>query len=202
MEFALRAPVLEFRDPLAEFLGVLPPAGRFRYTYWDAVRLSGHSCPTVAGAYLMTVRALGALYPGEVPVRGEVEVVVGGEPGDGSAGPISQVIALLTGAATDTGFRGLMGRWSRRGLLRFDGELAGRVRFRRADTGRTVEVMVEPGSLPHDPSLGDLFARSMSGGASEEEARRFGELWQEQVAALLSSDPGRSVRLREIESGR
>lgn len=36
-------------DPLAEFLGAAT-AGRVEYTYLDAVKLAGHSCPTVAGA--------------------------------------------------------------------------------------------------------------------------------------------------------
>ncbi len=33
-------------DPLAELLGA--GDGRFTYTYDDAVKLSGHACPTVA----------------------------------------------------------------------------------------------------------------------------------------------------------
>ena len=51
--------------------------------YDDAVRLCGHSCPTVAGAWLMTAAALRALYP-EVPVRGAIEVTVGGARDDGA----------------------------------------------------------------------------------------------------------------------
>lgn len=47
-------------DPLAEFLGAAE-AGRVEYAYLDAVKLAGHSCPTVAGAYLMAMKALQAL---------------------------------------------------------------------------------------------------------------------------------------------
>ena len=36
-------------DALAEFLGAAQ-AGRVEYGYLDAVKLAGHSCPTVAGA--------------------------------------------------------------------------------------------------------------------------------------------------------
>ena len=49
-------------DPLAELLGAAE-GGRFEYHYRDAVKLAGHSCPTVAGAWLMTRTALARLYP-------------------------------------------------------------------------------------------------------------------------------------------
>ncbi|MHB8425520.1 MAG: hypothetical protein ACYDB9_10305 [Gammaproteobacteria bacterium] len=42
--------------------------------FFDAVRLTGHSCPTVARAFLMTRAALGALYADKLPVRGEIQV--------------------------------------------------------------------------------------------------------------------------------
>jgi hypothetical protein len=37
-------------DPLAELLGTAE-GGRIEYHYLDAVKLAGHSCPTVAGAW-------------------------------------------------------------------------------------------------------------------------------------------------------
>ena len=43
-------PHLRLRDPLAEFLGAIED-GVVEYTYVDAVKLAGHSCPTVASAY-------------------------------------------------------------------------------------------------------------------------------------------------------
>ena len=70
--FAEVAPVV-MHDRLAEFLGAAE-AGIIEYRYVDAVKLAGHSCPTVAGAYLLTRRVLAALYPDELPERGEIEV--------------------------------------------------------------------------------------------------------------------------------
>ena len=46
-----QAPVLVLRDALSELLGATPD-GLIEYRYADAVRLAGHSCPTVAGAFL------------------------------------------------------------------------------------------------------------------------------------------------------
>ena len=50
------APAIAVYDALAAFLGACDD-GLITYRYIDAVRLAGHSCPTVAGAYLMTRRA-------------------------------------------------------------------------------------------------------------------------------------------------
>ncbi|NLY64247.1 MAG: hypothetical protein GX070_04730 [Alcaligenaceae bacterium] len=51
-----QAPTISLRDPLAGFLGAAHN-GVIQYTYTDVVKLAGHSCPTVAGAYLMTFKA-------------------------------------------------------------------------------------------------------------------------------------------------
>jgi hypothetical protein len=56
-EFYAQAPRVTLRDPLAEFLGAARQ-GLIEYRYADVVRLAGHSCPTVAGAYLMALHGL------------------------------------------------------------------------------------------------------------------------------------------------
>lgn len=66
-DFFEAAPRITVRDPLARFLGAAED-GIIEYRYADAVRLAGHSCPTVASAYLMTRAALGA--PTQKPVVG------------------------------------------------------------------------------------------------------------------------------------
>ena len=45
------------------------------YYYEEAVKLAGHSCGATAGAWIITKKALEALYPeGETPVRGQIAV--------------------------------------------------------------------------------------------------------------------------------
>ena len=44
------APRISVRDPLGRFLGAADD-GATEYAYADAVKLAGHSCPTVASAY-------------------------------------------------------------------------------------------------------------------------------------------------------
>ena len=62
-------------DPLAEFLGAAAQ-GLIEYSYGDVVKLAGHSCPTVAGAYLMTLKGLGALYGNDTPERGAIRAMI------------------------------------------------------------------------------------------------------------------------------
>ena len=70
------------RDPLSEVLGAASN-GLIDYTYRDVVKLAGHSCPTVAGAFLMVQEGLKSLYGDETPVRGEIKVLMKGKLGDG-----------------------------------------------------------------------------------------------------------------------
>lgn len=88
-------PTITLHDPLAEILGAAT-GGLITYGYADAVKLAGHSCPTVAGAYLMTSKALGALYPDSVPERGGIRVEFSAAQADGVT---AAVAGLLTGAA-------------------------------------------------------------------------------------------------------
>lgn len=105
-------------DPLAEFLGAAEN-GRVEYRYLDAVKLAEHSCPTVAAAYWMTLKALEHLYPDALPQRGGIRVDFGQDQLSSVTGVIANVVALLTGATHDTGFKGLAGRFDRRRLLYF-----------------------------------------------------------------------------------
>ncbi len=96
-EFFDAAPRITVRDPLARFLGAAED-GVVEYTYTDTVKLAGHSCPTVASAYLMTRAAMRALYPSAVPERGGIRVELRGDRLEGVTGVVANVASFLTGA--------------------------------------------------------------------------------------------------------
>jgi len=77
-------PTIVVHDRLAEFLGAAD-GGVIEYRYADAVKLAGHSCPTVAGAYLLARRALAALYPDTLPERGDIQVESPVRPGSAAS---------------------------------------------------------------------------------------------------------------------
>jgi hypothetical protein len=198
-DFFDEAPSVTLHDPLAAFLGA-SKSGVITYNYTDAVKLAGHSCPTVAGAYLMVSKGLASLYGEELPERGGIEVHMHDAREQGTTGVIAAIATLLTGAAPETGFGGIGGNrlFSRRNLLRFDAPIDGVLALRRRDTGRGVVLDLDIASIPANPEMGTLFARIMAGEAGENEQARFGMLWQDRVARMLrghADDPG-IVRIR------
>mgnify|MGYP005861636361 CR=1 FL=1 len=188
-EFFDEAPRITMFDPLAEFLGAAE-GGIFEYRYIDAVKLAGHSCPTVAAAWLMTLRALEALYPGQVPERGAIRAAFRNGAASGVTGVIANVVALITGATQDAGFKGLAGRFDRRNLLCFDAEVDGEIRFARRDGGAAVAVTAQLGRVPGAPQTRALMAACLEGRASEAERREFARLWQARVRAILIEHAG------------
>lgn len=175
---------LRLRDPLANFLGALED-GIVEYGYLDAVKLAGHSCPTVAGAYGLTRRALAALWGEQMPERGALRVEFREAREAGTTGVVAQVISLLTGAAPETGFKGIAGRFVRRDRLAFGAQLPLEIRYIRTDTGAAVDGVADLRQVPADPAMPALMQRAMAGEASPEEAHRFGVLWQERVRRIL-----------------
>ncbi len=200
-EFFARIPPITLRDPLAELLGAAE-GGLIEYRFADAVKLAGHSCPTVAGAWLMTVRALHALYGDEMPVRGDLRVALGETSDSGVAGVIASIAGLLTGAAGDGGFKGLGGRYGRCNLLRFGIAGVGGLAFTRLDTNVAVDCILRLETVPADPRLGGLLGAILGGTADDAARRLFGELWQARVRRILiehADDPG-IVELRPLRN--
>jgi hypothetical protein len=48
---------IKLQDPLSAFLGTFEN-GLIEFSYQDVVKSAGHSCPTVAGAYICTLEGL------------------------------------------------------------------------------------------------------------------------------------------------
>lgn len=179
-----QAPSITMYDPLARFLGATE-GGIIEYRYVDAVKVAGHSCPTVASAWLMTIRALEALYPKDVPERGAIRVDFRHDSTSGVTGVIANIVALVTGATHDTGFKGLAGRFDRRNLLFFNATVGEELRFTRKDSGAAVDVTAHLEHVSGAPHIGELMAACITGRASDEVQREFGRLWQERVRRLL-----------------
>ena len=172
-------------DRLAEFLGAAD-GGIIEYRYADVVKLAGHSCPTVAGAYLLTSRALAALYPDELPERGEIQVDFREAQEDGVAGVMAAVIGLITGAAGVGGFKGIAGHFSRRHLLSFEEiDLPGDISFTRRDNGQGVTAALHIEHVAPDPRTGPLLQRLLAGERDPVVAEVFAALWQDRVRRIL-----------------
>ena len=188
---------LVVHDRLAEFLGAAD-GGVIEYRYADAVKLSGHSCPTVAGTWLLTCRALTALYPDELPERGGIEVAFRETLDSGVAGVMASVIGLVTGAAGTGGFKGIGGHFSRRNLLAFeDIGFDGDISFTRRDNGRRIYASLHLEHVAPDPRTGPLLQRLLAGERDPVVAEVFAALWQDRVRRILidHADDARLVTL-------
>jgi len=176
---------IAMHDRLAEFLGAAD-GGIIEYRYADAVKLAGHSCPTVAGTYLLISRALAALYPDELPERGEIQVNFREAQEDGVAGVMAAVTGLITGAAGIGGFKGISGHFARRNLLAFEElDLPGAVCFTRLDSGASLSASLHLDHVAPDPRTGQLLQRLLSGERDPVVAEVFATLWQDRVRRIL-----------------
>jgi len=183
-DFFDAVPKISLYDPLAEFLGATE-GGVLQYGYFDAVKLAGHSCPTVASAYWSTYKALAFLYPGTMPVRGDIRVQFSQDSASGVTGVIANVVSMLTGAMSENGFKGIGGRFDRRKRLFFAVAMPGEMRFTRLDTNRAVQVSSNLQRVPASPHMPELMANCMTNVATQAEIAEFRQLWQERVRSIL-----------------
>lgn len=177
-------PRISLYDPLAEFLGATE-GGLLQYGYLDAVKLAGHSCPTVASAYCSTRKALEFLYPDTTPVRGNIRVEFSQDSASGVTGVIANVVSMLTGAMSENGFKGIAGRFDRRKKLFFAVEMPGEIRFTRLDTNRAVSVASNLQRVPSSSRVSELISSCLNSTATQQEISEFRQLWQERVRRIL-----------------
>jgi hypothetical protein len=183
-DFFGQVPRITLRDPLADLLGSAT-GGLMSYGYADAVRLAGHSCPTVASAYWLGVRAIRTLYGDDMPTRGSIEVSLREPLETGTTGVVANVLGLLTGAASEGGFAGIGGQFVRRGLMQFNVDIESELRFTRTDTGQVVLAQAYPHRVPGNPQTMRLMQLCLSGQATDDQRIEFRHLWQQRVQRLL-----------------
>lgn len=177
---------IKVKDPLSMALGAFDK-GEYEFNYLDVVKAAGHSCPTVAGAYIITLEALKALYPNQRAVRGNIKVEFEEGIEDGVAGVIANVVSQITGATDKSGFKGLQGRFARHSLMAFNSDIDSSARFTRVDTLKSVDVSYNPSTVMPSPKMPAVMQSVMSGNATADELKEFGELWQERVARIFEN---------------
>lgn len=183
-QFFNNIPTIKLQDELASFLGAFED-GIIEFSYLDVVKNAGHSCPTVLGAYLMTLEGLKALYKDELPKRGEIIVEFKESQIEGVAAVIGNVITNITGATTTNGFKGIAGKFDRNYLMKFDKDIDGAsARFTRIDTLKSVDVFYDASSVKAHEDMSFLMQKSIKGIATKEEIKEFKNHWQKRVEEI------------------
>ena len=177
---------IKVKDPLSNVLGTFEN-GEYEVTYLEVVKSAGHSCPTVAGAYIITAQALKALFPDERAIRGGVKVEFEEAMEDGVAGVIANVVTQITGATETSGFKGLQGQFARHSLMKFNSNIDASARFTRVDNGTSVDVSYNPSSIMPSPQMQPLMGKMMQGQATPAELKEFGRLWQDRVQRIFEN---------------
>jgi len=186
-EFFDKIETVELYDDLSEFLGAFED-GKVVVSYLDCVKLAGHSCPTVAGAYLMTLLGLKELYSDTLPQRGSIKVELKASEVEGVSGVIGNVISYIVGGAGIGGFKGMMGHFSRDNLIKYEANIPLDVRLTRLDTEESVDISIDTSCVPGNPAMKPLMQKALQGLASQEEKDEFKKLWQQRVEAMLVTD--------------
>ncbi len=177
------APIL-IRDDLARFVGVNDD-GVIEITYLDIVKMAGHSCAVVSGAFLCARKGLQALYGDEIPRRGEIRVEIRRAPTADNAGVVGCVLSNITGATTDYGFGGLAGgKFNRRDLLVYEAPIETDIRLTRTDTGKQVGIDYRPGKVVNPA---ELFQNAFGPDATPEGKAAFPRLFQKMVKTLFDN---------------
>ncbi len=177
---------IKLQDPLSDFLGVFED-GLVEFSYLDIVKNAGHSCPTIAGAYLMCLKGLKALYADEIPQRGNIAVSFKEDKEDGVIGVIANVVTHITGATETSGFKGINGKFIRSGLISFNQSIKTDMKMTRLDTNKSVELCYDPSSIEVDPIQKTLMLKVLQNNATENEKKGFKQVWQERVEKIFDN---------------
>ena len=185
-EYIDRVESICLKDPLSSFLGVFAE-GVVEFSYLDVVKSAGHSCPTIAGAYLSILEGLKVLYKEQTPVRGEIAVEFANASTEGVSGVIANVITQITGATQDSGFKGIKGSFSRVGLMSYEKNIHTDMRLTRLDTNATVSITYDPTPIAADERQVGLMSKLLEKKATKEEERLFQEIWHTRVEMILNN---------------
>ncbi|MEN4044965.1 hypothetical protein [Sulfurimonas sp. NWX367] len=168
-------------DDLSRFLGVND--GILDFSYADIVKSAGHSCATVAGAYLMALKGLKSLYGAELPQRGYIKVELAKEPTVENTGAVGCVLSNITGATTDYGFGGIpTGKYNRRNTLFYGVAMDADVCFTRLDTNEKVYVTYTPQKVVNPMAI---LKSAIMPNAKEEDIKSFPQRFQEMVKTVF-----------------
>jgi len=173
------------KDDLAEFLGATKD-GIIEINYIDCVKLAGHSCPTVAGGYIIAKVAIEKLFANEMPKRSRVKIEFKESKEHQVIGVIGLVLSFIFGSNDSGGFSGIGGKFNRRNLLHYGvSDVNGMVKLTNLDSGETITLTLDTSVVPGNPNMKPLMQKALMGQASKEEQEEFRKLWQERVEYML-----------------
>ena len=171
-------------DDLTKFLGVNDD-GIIEFSYADIVKVAGHSCATVSGAYLVALEGLKVLYGKELPQRGEIKVELKRSTSEDNAGVVGSILSTITGATETYGFGGIpTGKYNRRELLFFEADIEFDVCLTRLDTNQTVGINYTPQKVVNPMKI---LKSAIGPDAKDEDIKSFPKRFQDMVHTVFNN---------------
>lgn len=184
--FYTSVPKIQLIEPLYELFGV-NNNGVVEFSFSDVVKIAGHACPTVAGAYLMTYHGLKALYVDEIPIRGNHQILFSSAENEGVTGVVSNIMGTIVGSSGVGGFKGLGGQFSRNNHLHFNQVLSSSVSMKRLDTNQIINIDYHPELIPSSKEMSPLLSKILSFTAAESEKLEFQNHWNQRLEKILNA---------------
>ncbi len=182
-DFFKEIPVIKLYDPLSEFLGAVED-GIVQINYGDVVMFAGHSCPTVAGTYLMCFKA-NEYFSNDIKLleRGNIKIIAKGPKENGTNGVVANVAAYIFGVNDESGFGGIGGRMSRKNKLFYDDNLDCDIEFEY--NGDSIKMIYNSSVVKQNKDMIPLLQKCIGGTATEDEQSKFKRIWQNRVKEIL-----------------
>ncbi len=173
------------KDDLANFLGATKN-GIIEINYLDCVKLAGHSCPTVAGSYILAKVAISKIFENEeIAKRANVKIEFKKAKNESVTGVIASILGFILGASDEGGFSGIGGKFNRKNLITFGNNQNSMVKFTRIDTNKSIDLDLNTSIVPSDKKMPLLMQKILENKASPKEIKEFQELWQTRVEYML-----------------
>jgi formylmethanofuran dehydrogenase subunit E len=179
-------PTIKLKEPLIDFFGT-PMSEVVEFNFQDVIKVAGHACPTVLGAYLQTYYSLRTLYGDDLPIRGEIEISFRESEDSGTTGVVGNVIGLITGSAGIGGFKGLGGKFSRNNKTQYSADQKHKLIFKRTDNNKSVAVDYNPESIAFSKNISPYLEKSLLNTATPEEKKEMNHLWNERLQNIINA---------------
>jgi len=197
-DFYNQAPTIKIKDPMAVLVGSLPEDQNTLIIHLTDIALySGHVCPGIASGYMLTRKALQALYPEGVPERGQIRVAAMG-PSD-----LMDVASYITGARSFYG-RDEINAYDLVVDTNLKPQQAGTyvIVFQRKDNGQAVKAvfnkfkLMAPGKVKN---MKNFFKRVLEGKASAQEKTKKWAKVQSLVKKILLNTPEGLIEITPLK---
>jgi hypothetical protein len=175
---------IKIYDPLSRTLGSLED-GIIEFSFIDLVKVAGHGCPTVGGAYLMAAAGLKYLYQNDLPCRGKIELHLRTSKEIKTTGVIANIIGTIIGASDEGGFKGLGGLYARNNLVKFNQTFDGDILLKRIDNGKSVSISYHPEIVPGNPNTSKLLSKILEQESTISEEIEFQKYWNERLEKIM-----------------